>query len=235
MPIAAPTNLVPVLHGYQRLRDMDWMKQLTDGSLECHADFYYLPGEHFGRLADLGLHAISRDRVAGTVFAEIGPEARSKLAALREAGYSGVPQCNAGVLAETTWLESARAGAARHFLRDVSNKIEPDRWHMTYERPAMLFHVPKRAGFRFKIDFVIGNDCFRGKLPLELTVRVNGKEIGRKRYDSLESQTFEQNVPSDALRGDGVALVETALNKYCIAPEDGKKLGYLFLRGGFVN
>ena len=233
--IAAPTKLVPVLHGYQRLRDMDWMKQSTDNSIECHADFYYLPEDHFDRLADLGLHEISRDRVAHTVFAEIGPEARSKLAALREAGFSGVPQCNAGVLAETIWIDSNRAGAARHFLRDVADSLEPDRWRWTYERPAMLFHVPKRAGFRFKMDFVIRSECFRGKLPLELTLLVNGKEIGRKRYDSFENQTFEQSVPSEALRADGVALVETTLNKYCIERENGQKLGYIFLRGGFVN
>ena len=154
---------------------------------------------------------------------------------MREAGFSGIPQCNAGVMAETSWIDSNRAGAARHFLRDVEDRMEPDRWRWTYERPAMLFHVAKRSGFRFKMDFVIHAKCFRAKIPLEMTVWVNGKEIGKKRYDSVETQTIELSVPSEVLRSDGVALVETTLDKYCIAEQDGKKLGYLFIRGGFLN
>jgi hypothetical protein len=31
-----------------------------------------------------------------------------------------------------------------------------------------------------------------------------------------------------------VTLVETALDKYYISPDDGQKLGYLFMDGGFV-
>jgi hypothetical protein len=67
-----------------------------------------------------------------------------------------------------------------------------------------------------------------------MTVRINGKELGQRAYNSPEDQTFEQAVPPEMLRADGVALVETALDKYYIAPADGQKLGYLFVRGGFI-
>ena len=67
-----------------------------------------------------------------------------------------------------------------------------------------------------------------------MTVRINGRELGRRVYNSPEDHTFEQAVPPEMLRADGVTLVETALDKYYIAPADGKKLGYLFVRGGFV-
>ena len=83
------------------------------------------------------------------------------------------------------------------------------------------------------MDFVIHGPSFRQLLPLQLTVRVNGKEIGRRRYDTPGSQTFEQTVPPELLRDDGVALVETELDEYYVAPLDGQKLGYLFERGGF--
>jgi hypothetical protein len=67
-----------------------------------------------------------------------------------------------------------------------------------------------------------------------MTVRINGKELGRRFYDSPEEKTFEQVVPPEMLCPDGVALVETVLDKYYVAPADKAKLGYLFVRGGFL-
>jgi hypothetical protein len=67
-----------------------------------------------------------------------------------------------------------------------------------------------------------------------MTVRINGKELGRRFYNSPRAQTFEQAVPPEMLRADGVALVETVLDKYYVAPADKAKLGYLFVRGGFL-
>ena len=32
-----------------------------------------------------------------------------------------------------------------------------------------------------------------------------------------------------------MAIVQTTLDKYYIAPEDKQKLGYMFVSGGFVN
>ena len=98
----------------------------------------------------------------------------------------------------------------------------------------MLFHVTRAGGTRFKMDFVLHRTCFEGSLPVELTVLVNGQEIGKRRYTSVGDQTFEQSVPSELLRSDGVALVETELDHYCGSGEH-KELGYLFLRGGFLE
>ena len=229
--IAAPARLQV---GLLPLRDSNWLRVLSDGALECPADFYYLPAEHFERLGSLGLVEISRDKVAGTVLAEVGPDARQRLAVLREIGFPDTPQCNAGVLATESWIECARGGAARHFLRGVQDMMEPDRWRWTFERPAILFHVPRRDGVRFKMDFAIHGPSLGKMMPLELTVRVNGKELGRRRYLTPGSQTFEQAVPPGLLRADGVALVETELDKYYVSPLDGQKLGYLFERGGFL-
>jgi hypothetical protein len=131
--IAAPARLQV---GLLPLRDSNWLRVLSDGALECPADFYYLPAEHFERLGSLGLVEISRDKVAGTVLAEVGPDARQRLAVLREIGFPDTPQCNAGVLATESWIECARGGAARHFLRGVQDMVEPDQWRWTFERPA---------------------------------------------------------------------------------------------------
>jgi hypothetical protein len=119
-------------------------------------------------------------------------------------------------------------------LRDIEHGAGASRWRWTGEKPAFLFYVPARAGVGFKMDFVIHSATFKQTGPLWMTVRINGKTLGRKLYNSPEEHTFEQAVPPEMLRADGVTLVETALDKYYISPDDGQKLGYLFMDGGFV-
>jgi len=99
----------------------------------------------------------------------------------------------------------------------------------------MLFYAPRGSPARFKMDLLIPSETFRRTGPLRLTVWVNGKQLGQKFCDSPEHQTFEQTVPPELLRDDGVALVETTLDKYYVSPVDGQKLGYLFVRGGFLH
>jgi hypothetical protein len=219
---------------YRRMYEMDWAAQVPEEDRGCEADYYYLSAERFGRIAgDFGLRAIYRDGVARAALAEPGAEARRQLGVARSLGFSA-PQCNAGVFVKEAWAETDRAGAARHFLRDIEHGAGASRWRWTGEKPAFLFYVPARAGVGFKMDFVIHSATFKQTGPLWMTVRINGKTLGRKLYNSPEEHTFEQAVPPEMLRADGVTLVETALDKYYISPDDGQKLGYLFMDGGFV-
>jgi hypothetical protein len=71
--------------------------------------------------------------------------------------------------------------------------------------------------------------------PVRLTVWINGRRLAEQLYSAPEFQSFERPVPPQWLGEDGLALVETTLDKYFIAPEDKQKLGYLFVSGGFVN
>jgi hypothetical protein len=219
---------------YRRWYEMDWVAQAPDEATGCQANYYYLSDARFRRMAgDFGLREIYRDKTARAVLAESGAEARRQLAVARSLGFSA-PRCNAGVLVKDAWVETDRAGAARHYLRDIEQGAEPTRWRWTAEKPVFLFYAPARAGVRFKMDFVIHSLTFKQTGPLRMTVRINGKELGRRLYTSPEDHTFEQAVPPEMLRADGVAMVETALDKYYIAPADGQKLGYLFVRGGFI-
>jgi hypothetical protein len=219
---------------YRRLYDMDWIVQAPGDDTGCQADYYYLSDARFRRMAgDFGLRAIYRDTAARAVLAESGAEARKQLAVARSLGFSA-PRCNAGVFVKDGWVETDRVGAARHYLRDIEQGTEPTRWRWTFEKPAFLFYAPARSGVTFKMDFVIHSLTFKQTGPWRMTVRINGKELGRRAYNSPEDQTFEQAVPAEMLRADGVAMVETELDEYYIAPLDGQKLGYLFVRGGFI-
>jgi hypothetical protein len=220
---------------YRKLYEMDWMDQVQGEDKGCQADYYYLSDARFRRMTgDFGLRAVYRDATAGAVLAEPGAEARRQLAVLHSLGFSTPPGCDAGVFVKDAWVDADRAGAARHFLRDVEPGAGPSRWRWTAEKPAFLFYAPARAGVRFKMDFVIHGQTFKQTGPFQMTVRINGKELGRRVYNSPEEQTFEQAVPPEMLRADGVTLVETVLDKYYIAEADHQKLGYLFERGGFI-
>ena len=95
--------------------------------------------------------------------------------------------------------------------------------------------APRRANTKFSMDFVIHSGTFKETGPVHLTVFVNGQKVGEKTYTAAENQNFTAAVPETALRDDGIALVETTLDKYYKAPEDAQKLGYLFLRAAFTS
>ena len=220
---------------YRRLYEMDWIDQVPDEDTGCLADYYYLSDASFGRLSGaFGLRAIYRDKVARAVLAVPGVAAQRQLAVARSLGISTPPRCDAGIFANDGWAEAQSVASIRHYLRDIQQGADPARWRWTFEKPAFLFYAPARAGVRFKMDFVIAGQTFKQTGPLTMTVRINGTELGRRVYRAPEDQTFEEAVPPEMLRADGVALVETTLDKYYIAPADGQRLGYLFVRGGFV-
>ncbi|MFB3776597.1 MAG: glycosyltransferase family 39 protein [Bryobacteraceae bacterium] len=232
--VAADQRLTPSLEIYRRLREVGWLSESVEGAQTCRADFFYLQDKQSDRLDSLGLREILRDRVAGAVLADIGPDARQRLAVLNGLGFVGEPQCNPGVRVTGSWVDSSQPGAVRHLLEDIQGPLEPVVWRWTFDRPAMLFHVPPHPGVRFKLEFVLLDQIFRALAPVELTVRMNGRELGRQRYHVLGNLSFERTVPPELLRDDGVALVETTLDKYWVSPGDGRKLGYMFFRGGFV-
>ena len=69
--------------------------------------------------------------------------------------------------------------------------------------------------------------------PLRLTLKVNGRRVGERALSHAEDHDLEWPVPPECLRSDGLAIVETELDKYFISEADGQKLGYLFVSGGF--
>jgi len=220
---------------YGRLYEMDWLEKVPEEDTGCPANYYYVSDARFDRLAgELPLGVIYRDKAAGGVLAEPRGEARSQLAALHSLGFSTPPGCDSGVFANDGWADSQQLASLHHYLRDIDRGTGAARWRWTLEKPAFLFYAPARPGVRFKMDFVIHGETFKQTGPLRMTVRINGKELGRRFYNSPRAQTFEQAVPPEMLRADGVALVETVLDKYYVAPADKAKLGYLFVRGGFL-
>lgn len=222
------------LNFYRSMYAITWMPEATRDGPECSADYYFVEDDELGVLNRFGVEKLYRDPRSGTLLAAPGQDSRRRLASLRAAGFTGALPCNADVMVDDSWIEIGRPGADRHLLRDFQEPSSPNVWRWTYQRPALLFYVPERGNARFKMDFFLHSKLFEATGPVRLTVFVNGQKIGEHAYDSPERQSFEQAVPPGLLRSGGITLVETTLDKYYRSPDDGQKLGYLFVRGGFL-
>ena len=221
------------LNFYRELNQLDWLKPVTRDSPECSYDFYYVREETFETVKRFGLTELHRDPIARTVLAEPSAEARKRETALRQLGFDSTPACTADFMANFCLVENSIPGSERAMLRDFMSG-PAGRWRWTFERPALLMSAPKRPNTKFSMDFVIHSATFKDTGPIRLSVIINGQKIGEKLYTSAENQTFTAAVPDSALRDDGIALVETRLDKYYQAPDDAQKLGYLFVRAGFL-
>lgn len=222
------------LNFYRTLYEIDWLKPVTRDSPECSYDFYYVRAENFVKLRRFGLRELYRDPVAQTILAESGPEVRRRESVLRQLGIGSTSGCFAEVMARLDHVDNSNPGDERSMLRDFMPG-PAGRWRWTFERPALLMNAPKRPNTKFSMDLVVHSGTFKETGPIRLSVFVNGQKIGEKVFNSAENQTFASAVPLNVLREDGIALVETRLDKYYKSPEDGQKMGYLFLRAAFVS
>ncbi len=223
------------LNFYRHIYGMDWLAPLTMDGPVCFSDFYAVYEEELPGLARFAPRVLYRNEVAKTVLAEAGPELRARLAALRNAGFRGSLECGADLIRREAWAAAGTAGVNGHFLRDVMQTGEGDHQRWTFERPAFLFDAPASENPRLALHLRLPPVVLAQTGPIRLRLRVNGRDLGERRLDRPEDHHLLWTVPPNCLRADGLTLVETELDRYYIAPDDGQKLGYLFVAGGFVR
>ncbi len=221
------------LNFYRRVNKLDWLAEVTRDSPVCFYDYYYVVADDLGSLGPFGVRELYRDHTARTVLAEVSPLWHQRLAALREVGFPHLPPCTANLVLEDSHLKLGQPKAVGHLLHDFMEQDERAERRWTFERPALLFAVPRRPNTRFRMDFVLAAQTFSKTGPIRMTVWLNGKPLGQAVYGSPEQHSFEAAVAPELLRDDGVALIETTLDKYFVA-DDGVKLGYLFESAGFT-
>lgn len=223
------------LNFYRLVRHMDWMAEVPRESAECYCDYYYVPSSELDHLKRFGVEEIYRNEVAGTVLAQPGDAARKRRAALKEVGFPNIPAGSVDLTLRESWAAAGHPGVRTHMLRDIMDGRETDSQFWTFEHPAFLFDVNNRTRLRFQLHLRLPAATYKIVGPVRLTVWVNTHQLGDELYTLPEDHTFDHAVPAEWLRPDGLTVVETKLDKYFIAPDDGQKLGYLFVAGGFVN
>jgi hypothetical protein len=215
---------------YRAMYGLSWMAKATRDTPAGYYDYYYVVQSDLPLLQHLAPQELYRDPTAGTILAVPGAEVRQRLAELREIGFAHTPPNESDVMAGAASVEMGTPDAKLHLLRDFLC-VENVPWCWTGQKPAILFNVVSQPHARFKMDFAIDRQIFAG--PVRLTVWLNNALLGEQTYDSPGAKTFEEAVPSGDLRSDGVALIETTLNRYYVPPSDRQKLGYQLIRAGF--
>jgi hypothetical protein len=233
--VGASWILQSSLNFYRDLYAMDWIAPVTPADAGCYCDYYVVEEKELAGLARFSPRVLYRSPAARTVLAEPGPVIAERLAALARAGFTGPVACQADLTRREAFTAAGRPGVNGHILRDVMETAETDLQRWTFERPAWLFDAIERGNKRFRLDFRLHGATYRETGPVRLTVRINGRELAAQLYSSAEGHRFERPVPAGWIGDDGLAVVETTLDKYFIAPQDKQKLGYLFVSGGFVN
>jgi hypothetical protein len=219
---------------YQRLHHMDWLS-VDMGAPPCLSDFYLVLERDLPLLRPCGPKELYRDPVAHTVLAEMAPEGRARMTVLRSLGFTGPVLRQFNPVCREPWAAVGRSGGSAHFLTEVMERPDEDPQRWTFVRPAFVFDVANRVNLRFRVEFRLPAITFQQTGPIRMTVWINGRALGSRSYTSPEDNSFEQAVPPEWIRGDGLTLVETTLDKYYVSEQDHQRLGYLFLRGGFVN
>ena len=129
-------------------------------------------------------------------------------------------------------------------------------WRWTHDRPVLQFYVPMRAllersappeagtiryvplqafpRLRFLMDLTFPDQTFAQTGPVELTIRLNGKQFDRVRYAKAGSQQYAKEVPWEWLRPDAGNTVALEPDKFAAGPEK-ERLGFVLSRAGFVE
>lgn len=129
-------------------------------------------------------------------------------------------------------------------------------WRWTHEHPVLQFYVPYRAlierpmaaapgtiryvplsmfpRLRFLMDLTFPDQTFAQTGPVELTIRLNGKEFDRVRFSKPGNQEYTKETPWEWLHPDAVNTVALEPDKTAAGP-GGERLGFVLTRAGFVE
>ena len=107
-------------------------------------------------------------------------------------------------------------------------------WRWTHEHPVLQFYVPRVPRLRFLMDVTFPDQTFAQTGPVEVAVRVNGRELGRVRFAKSGSDEYAQQVPWEWLHINGINTVALEPDKTAAGP-GGERLGFVLTRAGFLE
>ena len=123
--------------------------------------------------------------------------------------------------------------AASHFVKD----FEPGNgaWRWTGQNPTLKILAFTTDKVKFRVDFTLWPVAFQQTGPVELSFFVNQRLVDKVRYTTPGYKHFEKPVPPDWLTTDVESTVAVSIDKMYVAPEDGKKFGFILTSIGFVQ
>ena len=123
--------------------------------------------------------------------------------------------------------------ATTHIVKDIDPFVHVN-WVLTRQEPTLRIIAMSAENMKLMADFTLLDDGFRETGPVALTFQVNGKVVGKTRYDTPGRKRFEKSVPSDWLMAEKENTVSIGIDKQFTA-EDGTKYGFILSRIGFIR
>lgn len=121
-----------------------------------------------------------------------------------------------------------------HIVRDVSDTVEGGSWRWTYERPELRFWLDSTANLKLAVDFQCSGLTLEKTGPVTISFYVNNRLLGSTRCAEAGGYHFEKAVPPSWVNTTAPVSVAAQADKFWIAPSDGKKLGFILIKAGFI-
>lgn len=123
--------------------------------------------------------------------------------------------------------------AAAYIVGGISPATEAGSWRWAYKRPQLRFFLREVKNLTFSMDFAIADVTFKETGPVTVSVLVNDKPLGKKRYDRPGRYVLEIPAPQELLRVDALNTVTIEPDKVFTAKADGAQLGLILAGAGF--
>jgi hypothetical protein len=133
----------------------------------------------------------------------------------------------------TPFVSMGDPNAEAYIIKDVSDTIEGGSWRWAYRRPELRFYLPKAEKLTFVMDFTLPRATFADTGPVTLSIFLNGKLLGRQRYDKPGDQSLKLPVPPALVKPHAINNVAIEPDKVWVAKQDGAVLGFVLRDAGF--
>lgn len=125
--------------------------------------------------------------------------------------------------------------ADMHIVRDIAETVEGGAWRWTYERPELRFWLETTANLKLAVEFACSGLTLPKTGPVTISFFVNGHLLGAAKCARPGNYRFEKPVPPAWLSTTTPEIVSAQADKLWDAPGDGRKLGFILIRAGFVQ
>jgi hypothetical protein len=120
-----------------------------------------------------------------------------------------------------------------YIVQDINDFLEASTWRWTFNRPELRFYLAKTENLQLEIDFAIAGATLKDTGPVTVSTFVNGKPLGEMKCAKATDYKFVKAVPANWLNTDDATLVAAEVRPLWKTP-DGKQLGFILIRAGFV-
>ncbi len=122
-----------------------------------------------------------------------------------------------------------------YIVRDISDSLQGGVWRWTFDNPEMRLMVAKPDNVKLEADFSIADATFKTTGVVTVKFFVDDKQVGTLRCPKSGAYHFSAAVPAGLLKENTLANVRAEVRPLWTSPGDGKHLGMILVKAGFVS